>query len=65
MAFHMRIRALWYMLCYTVGDLLVAFAPVNRDRDFFVKRASFGFFIFSKKKRERKLPPRLTEEHWP
>jgi hypothetical protein len=36
-----------------LGDRLLAFAPENRDRDFFVKRASFGFFIFSKKKREK------------
>ena len=45
-----------------LGDRLLAFAPENRDRDCVGKRASFGFFIFSKKK-ERKLPPPLTEQY--
>jgi hypothetical protein len=57
------LRALLYAKGTTVGGRLVTFAPENLDRGFLMRGAPFRPFHL--KKKERKLPPRLTEEFLP
>jgi hypothetical protein len=45
--------------------IAVAFAPAKCVGNFFCEKSLISAFSSSQKKKERKLPPRLTEEHWP